>query len=490
LHERRVLARLYQRDEDRISRDNEDLLASTMEAAADESFDSIIHRIWATLNDGRSIDTFAEPRRLSWFVRAYLVVCFFHREYLPCPEALLREALNIAGTDIAAEDLAYQLDNMIMREGWHIFRNYGSGSWKWEGNRIGAAHSRIAREAWRLRPVQAFNIADWLIQASTRVEESCYTMGQLATMLSSSADERDRQLVERLSQEWTVAAEEGRVTTRALCSLNMGLAAGRGWAGPYLKSALTRQAQLYQDESWLAVLQLYHLSDENRRRRRLPENVDLVRIVDAADFSLAPARASELAALISDELSVSNALVRRLLDAFDGKLNWTIGDALLQWLVAHAPARELETRLAKITAWLDANETAVNVRASLLKLLADLNHPELQREMDKMLVWLGDGEGKEALGGIVLRLAAVSGSFVTACDVLEWSTRYLKRHRADRSASAIAVPMARVYRRVYRDARSGAYSSFRPLLWDAYQTMMDWPWWKTTAFGELKLFEP
>jgi hypothetical protein len=86
--ERRALAELHGRDPGSFDRREEDFLVLAMEASAGVSFETIIDRIWSTLNDGNPFDPKQHPSDFPWPVRAYLIACCFQRFYMAMPRGV------------------------------------------------------------------------------------------------------------------------------------------------------------------------------------------------------------------------------------------------------------------------------------------------------------------------------------------------------------------------------------------------------------------
>jgi hypothetical protein len=119
---------------------------------------------------------------------------------------------------------------------------------------------------------------------------------------------------------------------------------------------------------WLVAFQLWFLS------RQAFAQLDILALIRSADFSIAPKRASHFGQLIAEGKELREAYVRRLLDAFDGKLSWTLSGSLLTYLMSIAPKNELIKRISRIRKWLndDAHHSISDARTKFLSFVLDL----------------------------------------------------------------------------------------------------------------------
>ncbi len=120
--ERDRFAQLYGRDPTQWRATEGDFLVMAMEAAAGIPFDSIVDRLWITLNDGKPFPPEGDLSQLPWTVRALLLVSFFHRGYVACPESLLHAALVESGGTGASGSVTTALSQLKNAEGWCVFR--------------------------------------------------------------------------------------------------------------------------------------------------------------------------------------------------------------------------------------------------------------------------------------------------------------------------------------------------------------------------------
>jgi hypothetical protein len=182
--ERQDLARLHGREIYSFDDREEEFLVLAMEASSAVTFDTIINRIWLTLNGGRPFDPAIRPEDLPWLVRAYLIVCHFGQCYLRCSEVLVEAVLNQTGREKPPNGFSYELRRLVNEQGWSIFNVTEVTDWqRFLGNQIGAAHARIASEAWRLRPVPALDIDEWILAASIEAQPAANEIARIALRL-------------------------------------------------------------------------------------------------------------------------------------------------------------------------------------------------------------------------------------------------------------------------------------------------------------------
>ncbi|MCA1850207.1 MAG: hypothetical protein LC672_03910, partial [Acidobacteria bacterium] len=137
------------------------------------------------------------------------------------------------------------------------------------------------------------------------------------------------------------------------------------------REILTRRA-IPDSQGWLAALQLWFLRNASEKRQGFPAEIDILSLIRAADFSVAPNRASQFWQRLEFNSSLRNAFVTRLLDALDGKLAWQLNSFLLSYLLKIANHREMSARIPQIKAWLETHPEATDVRAKYLSFLLQL----------------------------------------------------------------------------------------------------------------------
>jgi hypothetical protein len=374
--ERAALECFHGRGDESISAAEDDFLVLAMQAATGKPFTEIVARIWTTLNDGHPINSFALPETLPWPVRAYLVVCFLDRAYQHCPDALLREALTLRGM-MAPDEYEHRLNQMSSSEGWRIFsvREQGTKLQRFGGRRIGCRHHLIAREAWRQRPVPAFDVADWVIQASIR-SRMPYEVGRLADTLKQSADSNDERFATRLASAWGALDEAGvsGISLAALAAILSGTARNVVTdEAKLLIPALGVRAQRNDRESWIAAFQLWDLSSPDRQQKTFPEGIDLAGVIEVADFSLASTRANRFANALGRGSSHYAAYIGRLCKALEGTLDWELDPNALTWLLSRISVSDLTPlRLQRVREWLKQHPEDSFVRTKFLSIVEGL----------------------------------------------------------------------------------------------------------------------
>jgi hypothetical protein len=140
---------------------------------------------------------------------------------------------------------------------------------------------------------------------------------------------------------------------------------------PLIREILTRRATP-DSQGWLAALQLWFFRSASEKRQEFPAGIDILSLIRAADFSVAPNRASQFRQRLEFDNSLRNAFVTRLLDALDGKLAWQLNSFLLSYLLKLAHPREMSARIPQIKAWLETHPEATDARSKYLSFLLQL----------------------------------------------------------------------------------------------------------------------
>lgn len=140
---------------------------------------------------------------------------------------------------------------------------------------------------------------------------------------------------------------------------------------PLIREILIRRATP-DSQGWLAALQLWFLRNTSEKRQGFPAGIDILSLIRAADFSVAPNRASQFWQRLEFDNSLRNAFVTRLLDALDGNLAWQLNSFLLSYLLTIANLSEMSARVPQIKAWLETHPEATDVRAKYLSFLLQL----------------------------------------------------------------------------------------------------------------------
>jgi hypothetical protein len=295
-NERESLAALYGRSVS--SRAEEDFLVVAMEAAAGVPFSEIIDRLWLTLADGRDLSSARSLSDLPWQSRAYLFVCFFSRAYEACPETLLLRLLEITGGVSGASDVHTELQRMRHFAGWYIFRigQRARTNYEYQGAPITAAHTVIARQAWEQRPLPWCDVGGVIIEASVSVPEAIRDVSNLGVRLKSTSFARstsgtsDNAFASNLIERWL---RESSLETRQVCDMVMPLMVGGDAAlFPFIREILIRRATP-DSQGWLAALQLWFLRNASEKRQGFPAEINILSLIQSADFSVAANRASQ-----------------------------------------------------------------------------------------------------------------------------------------------------------------------------------------------------
>jgi energy-coupling factor transporter ATP-binding protein EcfA2 len=389
--ERQEMRRLYGRTTDALLSTDEFLLIA-MEAAAGIPFDEIMQRLWVTLNDGNPIvENDAQPwEQLVWTLRAFMIVCFFHRAYVPCPEPILRAALIIGAAQGTAGGITVALSRLRSSDGWMIIRftNAEHERWAFRGTQVTAAHQRIAQRAWELRPMKWWDIGDKIIEASLVAPLAIRLVGQLAARLCSSDEESDKTFAERLVEAWFVRSSVEEIETRKFCELPAALHVnGQRGIACRLAPVLRARAKSPRD-GWLAALQLFYLSGDSLATQSFPDFLDLFSIISLADFSIASTRATQFFGRLPS--ICKPAYTARILASFDGEFEWKPDSSLITWLLQHVPPNAILERSDAIEIWLKSNSDDTSVRTGYLGLLSKLglDKAQLDRVIADTEAWL------------------------------------------------------------------------------------------------------
>lgn len=355
----------------------EDFLVVAMQTAAGVPFREIIDRLWLTLADGRDLSSSRSLFDLPWQTRAYLFVCFFSRAYEACPEPLLLKLLEMTGGVPGTSDVRTELQRMKHKTGWRIFRigQRAEAVQRYQGVPITAAHTVIARQAWEQRPLDWCTVGDVVIQASVAVPQTIRDVSSLGVRLeaqsfagsTAGADGYDfgKMLIER----WR---HESSVETRHVCDLlTPRIMHGCAELVIPIREILIRRATP-DSQGWLAALQLWHLRNHLEKHGDFPAEMDLLSLIQSADFSVASNRAQQFARRLERDTPLRDAFAARLLDAFDGKLGWQLDNHLLTFLLAIATPDQLSPRVSQIRVWLENHPDVTDTRAKYLSFLPQL----------------------------------------------------------------------------------------------------------------------
>ena len=381
--ERRALAQLHGRDPEAFAERDEDFLVLVMEASAGVSFDTIIDRIWITLNRGRPIDPDLYPEDLPWTVRAYLVACYFHRFYLWCPEVLMRAILSHSGRDQPPDRIEYELRRLFDEHGWSIFGLVEPEAGRqFLGARIGTAHARVAVEAWRRRPVPAFDVGEWVTRASLFAQAAARDLGKLAAQLGRENQGGRNNFPDELISLWNQAARTGELEVQSLYILHTALSVQEnpGQARnltPGLESCVVRR----DEQSWLAVLTLIREPGlRSAAKEYLLEDTDLLSLIRVADFHFAPAAAEQFVKLLKNRPIACEAVVERIFETYAHPKAWIS----LRALLAIFPRDQIVS--GRVANWIESNLDHPYAYQVLTSLLAA--NPEDEDIFKRVTHWI------------------------------------------------------------------------------------------------------
>ncbi len=448
--ERREIATVYGRDPEHFLASDEDFLGLTMEAASGEDFTSIIDRMWTTLNDGSPINEFEPLADLPWPVRALLFVAYFHRAHVPCPLSVLKEALMMSGRESPA-DLDHSLAYLKMKEGWHIFRLKRPRKDRWGFNQaLSCAHQRVANEAWQRRPFRFLDVGDIIARASVSAQSGAWLVGSLVTQLLNYETAEASSLIEQLAFQWNCGASDGRIEARNLWSLTSVLArAGKNVEASMFMPGLRTLSTKLDAQSWLAAMQMRYLSESDPAARVFPEGLNITDVIDAADFSIAPARAYGFANSLTPGSPAWHAFKGRLLGALTGSTNWRLDSHLLVWLMSKAP-ESLSCYLDHLRSWLDNNIDDCHTRTKYLHLLHQLHHEDLPSELESTLQWLNGAERRHQAAATIFSLVVRHRRWELVPRCIEFGRKCLTANHGKRNVEAVATSILSLVRALPR----------------------------------------
>jgi hypothetical protein len=356
----------------------EELLVVAMETAAGAPFDDIIDRIWVTLNDGVPLTRRSRSADIQWTALAFLVVCYLHRYYVPCPEPLLRRAL-LAHSRKVATDYVDELKELRLGEGWHIFRLSTQRGGAREITLVGALHPRVAARAWQRWPASTVDPTEWVAVASMKELQCVPQVADFMVACQSTIDPRDRMFVSRIAELW----DDRRVSTAQLCALVRGVRPSRA-AVLQFRRLLRQRLNLRDSESWLAAVELADLAQKGSVERDKLEKVDIPSCLTRANLAAGSDVAIEL-------LGKRYAPTRRaafmdtLCASLRGELDWQVDGTLLVWLIRNHDTGSVEQHLPHIYSWLESRPAEVGVRVALLTWYSRAGRSVARRDFDSLL---------------------------------------------------------------------------------------------------------
>lgn len=379
------LAELYpEADARTISQSNEELLVLAMEAAAGASFDEIIRGIWRTLGDQRPVGAMALGSNLSWEQVAFSFVVFFHRAYAPCPLPLLQAALQTR-PDVGGDALE-RLRQLEARQGWKIFQiQEAEARWEFCGSSIISMHARVAQRAWQLRPAVGWNLVEEIARASIQVPQVAHTLAIGISALFSEGVEEAEALLAAIGQTW--GAPSKPYETRYIYDLVDALDVDGVKIPQPMLTVLRERMGRCDAQSWLAALQLLHTSNRTKSVE-VPSDQALAAAIEAANFSIAPNRATQLGSRIKDRAELKRHFEQRLLQAVEGQLEWSLNSYLLTWLLLNGGKHTVAAALAKCKAWLAAHPDDNYFRTHYLGLLRRMRQVERDVALADTRQWL------------------------------------------------------------------------------------------------------
>lgn len=476
--ERAALAALYPGlDSAALLSGDHELLVLAMQAAAGQRFDAIVAGMWRTLADGRTLPGNILSRDLPWEVAAFWLVVFFHRAYAHCPLPLLQAVL--AGMPNVGEVVAERLTQLQDARGWRIFQIDAAHSrFTYQGATVRSMHAHVARQAWACRPAPTWAVAAAIAQASVQVPTMVRKLAEALSALHAVDPDVARPVIQAVADAWAAPAADG-LPTRILCEMNATWSVGGVPTTAALYGSLSRRVERADTQSWLAALQLAHSAASGVAAspgRELPYQA----LIDAADFSLAPSRASMFANMLADQPALRQHFAQRLWSAFDGQLTWQVDGFLLTWLLARGGEREVVRRVAALRRWLVEHPDDTSVRAkyfaqlksmptvatdadfqdglafverkpddgsvlgALVSLMHSLRHPALPALLERSVDALPGGT--RAFPPAVAALSAAAALEPQHLSIivrwLDWSAATLEQFRGKRSARSIASSLA------------------------------------------------
>ena len=388
--ERRSLATLYpEADAQWILDSEEELLVLTMRAAANKSFKAIIEGLWRTLADGRPIPSDALGASLPWPVAAFALVCWFHRAYVPCPLPLL-QAFLAQRPDVGA-DAGERLRTMTLKQGWRIFQLQdwqGDRRYAYQGGSVTTMHARVAQRAWELRPAPGWDLGRIVATCSATCPVIARQLGAALVGVHRQAPDEAEHVLAEMARPWADATN-AVIETRYLHELAASLGLNRHPLPGWLPALLLQRATAVTADSWLAALTLHYASHQVPKLRRFADAIAIPALIEAGDFSIAPARASIFATAFGQSGALTEQFIQRLWAALEGELPWRLDSSLLTWLLAHDDDKpRVRRHLRSVHRWLDENSGGTDVRAKLIGLLGELNPADHVEAIRDLLKWL------------------------------------------------------------------------------------------------------
>ncbi|MDP2317139.1 MAG: hypothetical protein Q8P41_29900 [Pseudomonadota bacterium] len=405
LDEREDFARLHpEAGLDPIACGGDDLLVLAMKAATGEQFDDLIRRIWMTLADQRQLSPDAVGHEIPWQVAAFLVVTFLQRADVACPELLLGAVL-AARTDVG-DYAAERIEALKLGSGWRIFRLVAADD-QGHGASLRAMHALVAENAWRLRPVPAWNVGASVARASTGVPQLAAWLGRTLAAFKERVPDGAEDFLIAVAAAWSAGEVRGQLDTSRVAELSEALHLAGIWVPSPLKAELVRRAAAADPQSWIALLQLFRESALDPTRRAFPPRLTIGPIVDAADFGVSPGRVPLFAGALSNrplDLAQMKGRLWRTLE--DG----TVDPAVLAWLVESSEAKDVIDRLAGIRDWLRYEADDARVRAAVLAWTTNFPSEATPEDVPDALAWVRAHPADTSVRAQLLKLLAATRS--------------------------------------------------------------------------------
>lgn len=378
--ERAELTRKYGREPLQFSGSNETLLELAIRLRENASLGEFIKKNWDCLNEFESFANVLTLSQLNPSVLAYLVVCFFHRLDERCPRQILEHALDAMG--VAGGRAVQALRKMEYFDGYGMFRFSKENDWPRRGDFVTARLPYIAQQAWDCCPVGWLkrDVAQLIVNISVDVPEKGVDVARTAVQLSKR-DGDDEWFPIALTETWHEAAMSRRVEMQYVAHVCSVLQVGSLWnVARRLYPSFEARLKPTPD-GWLAALQCWYLSHEDERERAFPEHLDLVGLIECADFSIAPSAARLFAQRIESIPSAKKSFCERLTESLDGKTEWKLDYILLNLLLSNEKLTRLVKRHTQVQSWLEDHPSDSYVREKYLELLSP---PSLSPELDEL----------------------------------------------------------------------------------------------------------
>jgi hypothetical protein len=126
-----------------------------------------------------------------------------------------------SGGDQPRDGFEFELKHLVTSQGWAIFSlEEPKRGARFLGLTIGAAHPRVATEAWRRRPALVFDVGEWILDASLEAPAAARHVGALAARIAVREEPGERGFLGKLTTLWNQAAERGQVETRSFTFLH------------------------------------------------------------------------------------------------------------------------------------------------------------------------------------------------------------------------------------------------------------------------------